>query len=116
MANFYGQMEYDSSLGTVLNPIGTDDYTSFPVGSYEPNAWGLYDMHGNVREWCLGGKVDYPGGTVVDPPAIASSFRVNRGGSWFSEGRYCRSADRYSHASTDRIDFIGFRIVLAPGL
>src|SRR5687768_11088750 len=113
MANFYGQMEYDSSIGTVFNPAGTDDFSSFAVGSYEPNAWGLYDMHGNVREWCLDGKFAYPGGSVVDPAGGASGDRVNRGGSWFSEGRYCRSADRYAHRQQERVDFIGFRIVLA---
>ena len=113
MANFYGQFEYDSSVGTVFNPAGTDDWSSFPVGSYEPNAWGLYDMHGNIREWCLDGKGVYPGGSVVDPVGRASSDRVNRGGSWWSEGRYCRSADRYAHLQGQPVNFIGFRIVLA---
>ena len=66
------------------------------VGSYAPNAWGLYDMHGNVFEWCLDKSQSSLGtGVATDPKGAASgSFRVSRGGSWASFARDCRSASR----------------------
>ena len=115
MANFYGEQEYDSSSGSIFNPTGIDLLATTAVGSYEPNAWGLYDMHGNIREWCSDRKGVYPGASVVDPAGAASGQRINRGGSWYSDGRYCRSADRYTHLPTDRSNILGFRIVLAEG-
>lgn len=66
-----------------------------PVAKKKPNAWGLYDMHGNVWEWCQGWKGDYPSGHVTDPDGPSSgSRRVVRGGSWVSPAGYCRSANR----------------------
>ncbi len=77
------------------------------VGSYLPNAWGLYDMHGNVWEWCLDWYGGYPSSAVTDPLGAASgSYRVLRGG--------CRSAFRYSGAPSVFYDDRGLRVVLAP--
>jgi len=86
----------------------------YPVGSKQPNAWGLYDMHGNVWEWCQDLYGDYPSGTVTDPTGAASgSYRVNRGGSWFNaEG--CRSAYRGRDPPYFRFCRIGFRVYLSP--
>ncbi len=86
----------------------------YPVGSKQPNAWGLYDMHGNVWEWCQDLYGDYPSGTVTDPTGAASgSYRVNRGGSWISsEG--CRSAYRGRDPPYFRFCRIGFRVYLSP--
>ncbi len=86
------------------------------VGSYLPNAWGLYDLHGNVWEWCLDWRGNYPG-TESDPKgALSGSYRVYRGGSWNFFGYYCRSAFRDSARYPGSRSYeLGFRAVLPPG-
>ena len=82
-----------------------------PVGEYAPNAWGLYDMHGNVWEWCQDWYGDYAG-DATDPTGPASgSDRVVRGGSWLIDAQYCRSAGRYGHGPVYRNCILGFRLV-----
>ncbi|MFA7174296.1 MAG: SUMF1/EgtB/PvdO family nonheme iron enzyme [Kiritimatiellia bacterium] len=68
------------------------------MGSYLPNEWGLYDMHGNEEEWCLDWYVDHLGTTLTTDPRgpDAGSYRVLRGGDWNSAASYCRSAFRGS--------------------
>jgi formylglycine-generating enzyme required for sulfatase activity len=84
-----------------------------PVGQKTPNAWGLYDMHGNVSEWVQDWKGDYPAGSVTDPEGPSSgSYRVDRGGSWFYDARYCRSAFRDYRIPDDRGNvLVGFRLI-----
>jgi formylglycine-generating enzyme required for sulfatase activity len=83
------------------------------VGSRLPNAWGLYDVYGNVAEWCLDWYAPYPGGAVTDPTGPATGDdRVIRGGSWFDEGQFCRSACRLIDWTGERFYNVGFRVVL----
>ena len=85
------------------------------VGSYKPNAWGLYDMHGNVLEWCYDRYDDYPESAVLDPQGPMTGWnRVLRGGSWIHDANYCRSACRISAGPSIRNDYIGFRVALVP--
>jgi formylglycine-generating enzyme required for sulfatase activity len=118
MANFDAYFEYDESVGTIENPsdVFLDRTTS--VGSYAPNAWGLYDMHGNVWEWCLDGwSSQLSGRTATDPytPSTGTD-RVIRGGCWYDSARFCRSA--YRLRATEQLygSDLGFRVVLAPAV
>jgi formylglycine-generating enzyme required for sulfatase activity len=81
------------------------------VGQKKPNAWGLYDMYGNVWEWCQDWYGDYPSGQVTDPQGLNSgSERVCRGGSWADFPIHCRSASRRWHLPDSRNNRLGFRV------
>jgi formylglycine-generating enzyme required for sulfatase activity len=87
-----------------------------PVGQKKPNAWGLYDMHGNAWEWCQDRyQKKYPRGEVTDPTGPSrGSERVSRGGSWLTSPSYCRSADRLDNAPDSRYHVLGFRLAMTP--
>ena len=114
-ANYNGNYPYRN------NPKGKYLEKTTPVGSYPPNAWGLYDMHGNVWEWCMDwyGEKYYDEcknkGIVKNPvgPETGSS-RVLRGGSWYPYGQICRSAARNYNIPDDRNYYFGFRVVFVP--
>ncbi len=115
-ANFNGQNEYDAAVGDINNPNGIYLGTTTPVGSYAANGWGLYDMIGNVFEWCQDWYGAYPAGSVTDPQGPGTgAVRVFRGGAWSYYARYCRSALRLYNLPDVRFYDIGFRVLLAPG-
>ena len=84
-----------------------------PVGQKKPNAWGLYDMHGNVSQWCQDRHGDYPAGNASDPkgPADGSS-RILRGGCWAESAKECRCARRSWNGPDIRQPYYGFRVCL----
>jgi formylglycine-generating enzyme required for sulfatase activity len=86
-----------------------------PVGQLNPNTWGLYDMHGNVEEWCQDWWDFYPQDPIQDPQGPTSGFaRVLRGGSWTDDTIKCRSASRNSWPPDKHFATIGFRLVRTP--
>ena len=81
------------------------------VGSYEPNAWGLYDMHGNVAEWCLDWLGDYAGDEMDPQGPWEGALRVVRGGCWNYGARRCRSGARDNAAPSEVAKTVGLRLV-----
>ena len=108
-ANYDGRFPYSggSRGGTLGKPA--------PVGSYPANAWGLFDMHGNVWEWTADWYGDYGAEAATDPAGPSKGrARVIRGGSWHFDANSMRCALRYTHAPQDKGFSLGFRIVAEP--
>jgi formylglycine-generating enzyme required for sulfatase activity len=92
-------------------PAGKRRKSIVRVEKFPPNGWGLYDMHGNVSEWCQDWYGEYSVDHVTDPEGPSSgTYRVFRGGSWLSRAGYSRSACRMGHYPSTREDHIGFRV------
>jgi uncharacterized protein (TIGR02996 family) len=85
------------------------------VGNYEANPFGLFDMHGNVWEWCHDWYGDYTVEPATDPSGPSrGSYRVSRGGSWINAAWRCRAALRFWDGPEDRLNYLGFRVALVP--
>jgi formylglycine-generating enzyme required for sulfatase activity/photosystem II stability/assembly factor-like uncharacterized protein len=112
----YGDDSGYASLANYAWYSANSGSTTHPVGQKLVNPWGLNDVQGNVYEWCQDWFGTYPGGSVSDPQGPGTgSYRVIRGGYWFSNAYICRSADRDIHGPSSGYGGIGFRVVLAPG-
>ena len=104
--------DQEAILGKYAWYNNNSNQETHPVGLKRPNAWGLFDMHGNVWEWVQDWRGDYPSGSVTDPEGPSSgSVRVYRGGSWGINAWLCRSALRLFNAPDFRIDRLGFRLL-----
>ncbi len=126
------EWEYASRAGSTTaysfgdDPSQLDEYawhgdnaggTTHPVGQLKPNAWGLYDMHGNVWEWVQDWAGDYPSGAVTDPTGpTKGAAQVVRGGGWFDDARYCRAAFRFHFSPGNRVSNLGFRLARSAAL
>jgi formylglycine-generating enzyme required for sulfatase activity len=105
-ANYNGDYPYDN------NSTGTYRRKTTAVGSFAPNGWGLYDMHGNVGEWCWDWYQRYSVSNQTDPSGAASSSdRVDRGGNWINLAQDLRSASRSGGSPSTRNSHLGFRLV-----
>ena len=106
----------DSNLDKIGWYCGNTGAKTHPVAQKEPNAWGLYDMSGNVYEWCQDWYGDYPSNSVTDPTGVADgSCRLLRGGYYASNARCCRVACRDWDSPGNRDSGYGFRLGRFPG-
>ena len=106
-ANYDGRFSYGNGNNGIYR------MNLMPVGSFAPNAWGLFDMHGNVQEWCSDVYHDSYEGAPIDGSARVSptgDYRVVRGGGWRSMAQYCRSANRLKSLPRDNFCTRGFRL------
>ena len=107
-ANYLWSDPYNTCSNTVSTPLRKTQ----PVGSYAPNAYGLYDMLGNVWEWCSDLSDVYPTTPQTNPTGATSGWMyVLRGGSYYDQAKFCRSAERTSNVKSAWNYFIGFRLV-----
>jgi eukaryotic-like serine/threonine-protein kinase len=112
VANYNGEFAFNAE------PKGIDWHVTTPVDTFDPNAFGLCDMHGNVWEWCADVGRDTYDGAPTDGRAWTTqgeqTYRVARGGCWHHTPDVCRSAARLRDGATEGDEFTGFRVVMDP--
>jgi formylglycine-generating enzyme required for sulfatase activity len=107
--------DYAEKLDSIAWYKNNSNGRAHSVGQKQPNKWGLYDMYGNVWEWCQDWYGDYPDENVTDPAgAMVGLYRVLRGGSWIRNATDCRSEIRGMDSPSEHIGGVGFRLVRNP--
>jgi formylglycine-generating enzyme required for sulfatase activity len=104
-ANYNGNFPYNN------NPKGEYREKTLPVGSFAPNAFGLFDMHGNAWEWVSDWHENYTASAQTNPKGPATGkYKVYRGGGWNLIAQFCRSARRRHIEPERKLNYIGFRV------
>jgi len=111
--NAYGFCDNDEELSQYAWYDQNSGRKTHPVGQLNPNAWRLYDIHGNVWEWCQDWHGEHPPGAVTEPEGLSPAFRVLRGGAWDTPAGDCRSHTRRRYSvAKGRFKNVGFRLAM----
>src|SRR5262249_718021 len=114
ITNLFSFGDSATEAGQYAWPMEKRDTSTHPMGRKRPNPWGLYDMHGNVWEWCSDWFAPYPAMPLTNPTGAPSSkYKVFRGGGWNQAIEFARCANRFMMSPSNGIHFVGFRVALS---